>query len=109
MRRITAACGQEQPGPVGTHMHVLHQTAYILLASALLFAPPAYATSYSTDVSDLWWVPTESGWGMQLVQEGSTVYATLFVYGPTDQPTWAGDVAKPRPGLLHLERVALRL
>jgi hypothetical protein len=90
MRRITAACGQEQPGPVGTHMHVLHQTAYILLASALLFAPPAYATSYSTDVSDLSWVPTESGWGMQLVQEGSTVYATLFVYGPTDQPTWAG-------------------
>ena len=63
--------------------------ACAFLAAAFLALPRASATAYSTDVSDLWWVPTESGWGMQLTQEGSTVFATLFVYGSTDQPTWA--------------------
>lgn len=70
-------------------MEALRRAACIVLASAWLLAPSARATSYSTDVSDLWWIPTESGWGMQLVQQGSTVFATLFVYGQSGQPTWA--------------------
>ena len=45
-------------------------------------------TSTGTDISDLWWDPTESGWGMQLVQEHSTVFATLFIYGTNRNPTW---------------------
>jgi len=71
-------------------MNALRHLGGLTVAAVLAFSPPALATSYSSDVSDLWWVPTESGWGMQLVQEGSTVYATLFIYGPTTQPTWAG-------------------
>jgi len=51
-------------------------------------APHAIATSYSTDQSDLWYIATESGWGMQLVQRGSVIFATLFVYGPSTAPTW---------------------
>jgi hypothetical protein len=70
-------------------MNALRYAASGLLAAALCLGSPAYATSYSTDVTDLWWIPTESGWGMQLVQEGSTVFATLFIYGATNQPTWA--------------------
>jgi hypothetical protein len=42
----------------------------------------------TTDVSDLWWNPNESGWGMQLVQNNDFVFATLFVYGPDGMPTW---------------------
>ncbi|MEP7208528.1 MAG: hypothetical protein ABI920_16440 [Casimicrobiaceae bacterium] len=45
-------------------------------------------TSASTDWSDIWWNPAESGWGMQLVQESGTVFATLFVYGADGRPTW---------------------
>lgn len=45
-------------------------------------------TSASTDWSDIWWNPAESGWGIQLVQEGGTVFATLFVYGADGRPTW---------------------
>ena len=69
------------------------RTMKTLLASMVLAisaaASPVWATSYSTDESDLWWVPSESGWGMQLVQEGSFIFATIFIYGPTSQPTWA--------------------
>jgi hypothetical protein len=53
-----------------------------------LFAPHVSATSYSTDQSDLWFIPAESGWGMQLVQRGEVIFATLFVYGPNTSPTW---------------------
>lgn len=57
-----------------------------LLAS---FCRPQGATAASTtDLSDLWWVPTESGWGVQFVQQRDTVFATMFVYGPNGQPTW---------------------
>ena len=70
-------------------MKTLSHMACACLVAACLVAPRANATAYSTDVSDLWWVPTESGWGMQLVQEGSTVFATLFVYASSGQSTWA--------------------
>src|SRR5208283_4943570 len=79
-----------RPRLKGSTMNALRHLGGLTVAAVLAFSPPALATSYSGDVSDLWWVPTESGWGMQLVQEGSTVYATLFIYGPTTQPTWAG-------------------
>jgi hypothetical protein len=64
-----------------------------VLFIATLFATashlsPAWATSFSTDQSDLWWVPTESGWGIQFVQRGSVIFATIFVYGPTNVPIW---------------------
>lgn len=47
---------------------------------------PKIASSF--DWSDLWWTPAESGWGMQLVQEAGTVFATLFVYGADGKPAW---------------------
>jgi len=60
-------------------------------ASCLVFCLvglDARATAFTTDQSDLWFVQSESGWGMQLVQRGSTIFATLFVYGQNNQPTW---------------------
>jgi hypothetical protein len=49
---------------------------------------PAQGASYSTDQSDLWWIPSESGWGIQFVQRNSTIFATMFVYDPSGAPTW---------------------
>jgi hypothetical protein len=64
----------------------------LLLASSLLalslLAATASATSYSTDQSDLWFIPTESGWGIQFVQRGSTIFATMFVYDAAGNPIW---------------------
>jgi hypothetical protein len=64
----------------------LRKSLSILILFALL--EPAQATSVSTDQSDLWFIPSESGWGMQLVQRDSVIFATLFVYGPSGSPTW---------------------
>lgn len=60
----------------------------VLVLVASLSAPPAFAASFSADQSDLWYIPTETGWGMQLVQRNSTIFATLFVYDQATNPTW---------------------
>jgi hypothetical protein len=69
-------------------MKSLRHAACVVLAAASLLAAPAHATSFSTDQSDLYYIATESGWGIQLVQRGSVIFATLFVYGSNGQPTW---------------------
>jgi len=48
----------------------------------------AGATSFGTNHSDLWWVPAESGWGVQLVQQGNVIFATMFIYDANMNPTW---------------------
>ncbi|HEY2865054.1 MAG TPA: hypothetical protein VGK37_15640 [Casimicrobiaceae bacterium] len=58
----------------------------VLIGSTLV--PSVSATSFSTDQSDLYYIQAESGWGVQLVQRGSVIFATMFVYGPAGAPTW---------------------
>jgi hypothetical protein len=72
-------------GPVRAIRRILLGFAVV---SILGVAQAALATSLSTDQSDLWYVPTESGWGMQLVQRDSIIFATLFVYDVNNKPTW---------------------
>jgi hypothetical protein len=62
-----------------------------MLASAI----PAQATPYSLDNSDLWAIPNESGWGMQLVQRAEMIFATLFVYDKTNGPIWYSATLEP--------------
>jgi len=69
-------------------MKPLRQTALALLTAFSLLSSPVGATSFSTDQSDLWYIVAESGWGMQLVQRGNVIFATLFVYGQNGTPTW---------------------
>jgi hypothetical protein len=55
----------------------------------------AGATSVNTDLTDIWWNPAESGWGMQMVNTGTYVFATIYVYGPDETPTWyTGELRK---------------
>jgi hypothetical protein len=69
-------------------MTILRRVACVLLAAASFLAPAAYATSFSVDQSDLYYIPAESGWGVQLVQRGSVIFATIFVFGADNKTTW---------------------
>ena len=60
----------------------------LFLSFASLHGPFGAATGKTTDQSDLWWIPTESGWGIQFVQEETTIFATMFVYDANGNPTW---------------------
>ena len=69
----------------------------LVLSSITTFA---MASSYSTDQSDLWWTDppgSENGWGFQLVQRNSVIFAMIFVYGPTSAPTWYTATMTPNP------------
>ena len=62
--------------------------AFVTFFAAAL---PAVATSYSTDYSDLWYrspAESESGWGVNVIQQNNIIFATLFVYGPDNTPRW---------------------
>ena len=57
------------------------------LAVSLGFALPASAaTSGTTDFTDIWLLPTEPGWGMNIIHQGNLIFATLYVYDAAGQP-----------------------
>jgi hypothetical protein len=64
--------------------------AAAILVGTIAAAPVDAASGY--DVSDLWWTPSESGWGIQLVQGHDTVFATLLVYDAAGGPVWYSGV-----------------
>jgi len=72
----------------GVTMRTFRVALLAALLAASFHALPVRATAFSTDQSDLWWNPAESGWGIQLVQRGSVIFATMFVYGASGTPAW---------------------
>ncbi len=67
----------------------LIQLRVVALFATLALAFPAAATTYSTDYTDLWWGGTsESGWGINLIQQGEILFATMFVYANDNTAHW---------------------
>ena len=50
--------------------------------------PPPSATLPSINVQGLWWRSTESGWGVNLAQQGDKVFATWFTYDAAGNALW---------------------
>jgi len=69
-------------------MKFIRFTLVVSLLAALSLVRPTWATSFSNDQSDLWWNSSENGWGIQFVQRGSTIFATMFVYDASGNPTF---------------------
>jgi hypothetical protein len=66
-------------------------TTILRFFSALAFGmavTTAHASFGGDNNSDRWWVPSESGWGVQFVQQGNLIFATMFVYDASGKPTW---------------------
>lgn len=40
------------------------------------------------DYTGLWWVPTESGWGMTITQMSDKLFTTWYVYDPAGRAAW---------------------
>ena len=59
--------------------------------------PAAQATNYQ----DLWWASpagSESGWGVNLTQQGDVIFATWFTYDASGNPLWlSGPATKAGP------------
>ena len=68
----------QQGGPLGLQVMKLANT---LVASA----------RSGSNVQGLWWASppgSESGWGLNLAQQGTILFATWFTYGEDGEPAW---------------------
>ncbi|MFO1305287.1 MAG: hypothetical protein U1F54_16275 [Burkholderiales bacterium] len=67
-------------------------TRVLLAALAAFFiALPATASN----VTDHWYAPAESGWGVSVTHQGNVAFIVLFAYGQDGQPAWyAGDATR---------------
>jgi hypothetical protein len=64
------------------------KTAAALFSLFLAAALPARAAGFSTDISDLWFNSAESGWGVNVIQQDTILFITLFAYGQNGQVVW---------------------
>jgi hypothetical protein len=64
----------------------------------LLFCLAALG-AHASNFSGLWYKASESGWGLNLSQQGTTIFATMFVYGPDSRSKWyvASNMAEVNP------------
>ena len=46
------------------------------------------AAAHAADYTDLWWTPSEPGWGVNVVQSDTFMFLTFFIYGADNKPTW---------------------
>jgi hypothetical protein len=54
----------------------------------------------ATNYQDLWWAAggAESGWGVNLTHQGTTIFATWFTYDANHNPLWlSGTMAQTGP------------
>jgi len=71
-----------------------HATAIVALF-IMFSAGSAPATTATVNYNDLWWDPNESGWGVNVAQQGSTLFLTFFIYGTDSKPVWVtGQLSK---------------
>jgi len=74
-------------------MKAFRQLLIAFLSGAVLASGAVRAAS-TTDFSDQWWAPTESGWGASIHQQSDKLFIDLMVYGADGKPTWF-SVAAP--------------
>jgi hypothetical protein len=58
--------------------------------SAVFSVAPAHAvtSSLAVDYTDIWYAAGEDGWGVNLVQSDTFIYATFFIFGSDTKPYW---------------------
>lgn len=72
--------GQRGVAGNGIELHPLLEIAFN--PSTPLSAPVA------NPYTGLWWIESESGWGMSLTQRGSIIFMAWYTYDPLGAPVW---------------------
>ncbi|APV51295.1 hypothetical protein BWI17_17345 [Betaproteobacteria bacterium GR16-43] len=73
-------------------------TRQVFSGAAATCAATGGSRASATNYQDLWWNPAESGWGLNLTQQGNILFATLFTYGLDGRGIWYFMSAGQRQG-----------
>jgi hypothetical protein len=76
------------PLPAGTYQVEIQQDNVVIGSTQFTVLPrPANGPLWNN--TDMWWDPTESGWGASFVQHGSgNIFGTFFIYASDGTATW---------------------
>jgi hypothetical protein len=76
-------------------MHcIVRKVAAASLFCVLLIASTAASALRPVDYADVWWNPAESGWGLQIADQGDLLFLTFYVYGTDNKPTWYTSIVR---------------
>lgn len=60
----------------------------VLVAVVTICVGAAHASTNSSEITDMWWNPAESGWGVNIVLQNDVAFMTFFVYDSQRHPVW---------------------
>lgn len=69
--------------------------ALLLASASQAFARPNY--------QDMWWLPSESGWGLMVLHQADTISAVMFHYRADRSPAWYLLSSAPHTAGEHFE------
>ncbi len=69
-------------------MHLDRLRRFVVAALLALAASMSNMAEASTDYTDIWFNPAESGWGVNFAQTENYIFATFFIYGTSGAPVW---------------------
>jgi hypothetical protein len=78
------------PSGAGTQHRILE--ALPLSANPLVCEFTTGPRTNATNFTDLWWNPTEDGWGLSLIQQGDLIFMAWYTYASDRQPQWLTSV-----------------
>ncbi len=82
-----------------TQSIVRKSTLAACILASLAFAPNVIPQE-APNLTAIWWNPIESGWGLNINQQGGTIFAAWYTYGSNNEPLWlvASDVKRNASG-----------
>ena len=80
----------------GTFAYTLNGSSQLEPLERFVFAAPmsvcmfdgAVAAVQTVNYEGMWWVPAESGWGINFAHQGDIIFASLFIYDESGKPFW---------------------
>jgi hypothetical protein len=72
----------------GESMYAIRRIAPAAFLVLTIATPHADASTDSTEITDQWWNPAESGWGVNVVLQNNVAFLTFFVYDTAQNPVW---------------------
>jgi hypothetical protein len=67
---------------------VLRRLRLLIIAIAASLSSAAWPARTAPEISDMWWNPDESGWGVNVIMQKDVAFATFFLYDTARNPTW---------------------
>src|SRR5574340_833441 len=62
--------------------------AAALFAAFGVWTSVALASTSTSDITDMWYNPNESGWGVNVIEQNDVAFITFFVYDAQKIPMW---------------------